>query len=566
MKNRAGWLALAVLVAATLLMVFFVLPRISPEGENISDAVNKAGETVTEAMTEQSTPAKSPEQSSETAAETPAGGTADPQQAELKAPITPAFDVLRVEPDGSAVIAGRAEPGATVEVNSDKGAVASVKVGPSGDFAIALDQPLPAGDHQLVLKATTDDGRMIMSEETATVSVPGSAEGKLLAMVTKPGKASRLVSVPAANDTTNGQTGPQDSASKASDRAVLPALPDAASDLVAAAPQIAVEPVPAAPEGTMAELKVTAVEIERDRIFIAGTAPAGASLVGFAGEQPVGRSKAGQDGHFVIEGTTQLTVGEHLIAVEMLDSNGKTALRVAVPFNRPAGDQVAAVAGPQGPTSASPIDDGTFDRLRSDAARAFGILRGLYDGGKEPSREELAAARSATGIALKSLSEYKLPAGAAAETQAIVDQTSKQAADALAAVEKLPSEPQAVREELAAIAATVERALGPATVETPPAAATELAQDDVEPGPKTIEQAPLTSSRGSVIIRRGDTLWQISRRVYGQGVRYTTIYLANEEQISNPDLIEPGQIFGVPDEALPDAEELHRKRMQKLIQ
>ena len=45
-----------------------------------------------------------------------------------------------------------------------------------------------------------------------------------------------------------------------------------------------------------------------------------------------------------------------------------------------------------------------------------------------------------------------------------------------------------------------------------------------------------------MIIRRGDTLWQISRRVYGQGVRYTTIYLANQQQIQNPDLIEPGQI------------------------
>jgi nucleoid-associated protein YgaU len=64
-----------------------------------------------------------------------------------------------------------------------------------------------------------------------------------------------------------------------------------------------------------------------------------------------------------------------------------------------------------------------------------------------------------------------------------------------------------------------------------------------------------------VIIRRGDTLWQISRRVYGKGVRYTTIYLANEDQIANPDRIMPGQIFGVPEKYLPNAEELHRERM-----
>jgi nucleoid-associated protein YgaU len=76
-----------------------------------------------------------------------------------------------------------------------------------------------------------------------------------------------------------------------------------------------------------------------------------------------------------------------------------------------------------------------------------------------------------------------------------------------------------------------------------------------------IEQAPLTASNNTVIIRRGDTLWQISRRVYGLGVRYTTIYVANEAQIHNPDRILPGQIFGLPKDALPNSEELHRKRL-----
>jgi nucleoid-associated protein YgaU len=57
----------------------------------------------------------------------------------------------------------------------------------------------------------------------------------------------------------------------------------------------------------------------------------------------------------------------------------------------------------------------------------------------------------------------------------------------------------------------------------------------------------LQSIDGAVIIRRGDTLWHISRRVYGHGIRYTTIYLANQEQIRNPDRIWPGQIFTVPD-------------------
>jgi nucleoid-associated protein YgaU len=49
-----------------------------------------------------------------------------------------------------------------------------------------------------------------------------------------------------------------------------------------------------------------------------------------------------------------------------------------------------------------------------------------------------------------------------------------------------------------------------------------------------------------VIIRRGDNLWRLSRRNYGRGVRYEAIFAANRDQIRNPDLIYPGQIFVVP--------------------
>lgn len=50
----------------------------------------------------------------------------------------------------------------------------------------------------------------------------------------------------------------------------------------------------------------------------------------------------------------------------------------------------------------------------------------------------------------------------------------------------------------------------------------------------------------TAIVSRGDSLWRISRRVYGRGLRYTVIYDANQEQIRNPDLIYPGQIFVLP--------------------
>ncbi len=52
----------------------------------------------------------------------------------------------------------------------------------------------------------------------------------------------------------------------------------------------------------------------------------------------------------------------------------------------------------------------------------------------------------------------------------------------------------------------------------------------------------------TAIVSRGDNLWRISRRIYGQGTRYTVIYDANQAQIRNPDRIYPGQVFVLPPE------------------
>ena len=50
----------------------------------------------------------------------------------------------------------------------------------------------------------------------------------------------------------------------------------------------------------------------------------------------------------------------------------------------------------------------------------------------------------------------------------------------------------------------------------------------------------------AVIIKPGDNLWRISRKTYGRGIRYTTIYNANRSQIRNPNRIYIGQIFKIP--------------------
>ncbi len=44
----------------------------------------------------------------------------------------------------------------------------------------------------------------------------------------------------------------------------------------------------------------------------------------------------------------------------------------------------------------------------------------------------------------------------------------------------------------------------------------------------------------------GDSLSKIAKREYGDGARWHAIFDANRDQISNPDLIHPGQVLTIP--------------------
>jgi len=49
-----------------------------------------------------------------------------------------------------------------------------------------------------------------------------------------------------------------------------------------------------------------------------------------------------------------------------------------------------------------------------------------------------------------------------------------------------------------------------------------------------------------VVVQPGNSLWRLARRSYGEGILYSVIYRANRDQIRDPDLIYPGQVFSLP--------------------
>ena len=49
-----------------------------------------------------------------------------------------------------------------------------------------------------------------------------------------------------------------------------------------------------------------------------------------------------------------------------------------------------------------------------------------------------------------------------------------------------------------------------------------------------------------VVVNKGDMLWRIAYHQFGEGVKYVDIVRLNQQDIADPDLIFPKQIFAVP--------------------
>ena len=87
----------------------------------------------------------------------------------------PRFDVARVDDHGeAAVIAGRAAPGAQVELLRDGKPLDTVVADASGQFVMTPPQ-LPAGSYELTLRAKSPDGTVTQSGRSMPVTIAEAA-------------------------------------------------------------------------------------------------------------------------------------------------------------------------------------------------------------------------------------------------------------------------------------------------------------------------------------------------------------------------------------------------------
>ncbi len=90
---------------------------------------------------------------------------------------TPSFDVVRVNPQGEAVIAGRAAPGAEVTILDGDKVLGQVTADARGEWVLVPKEALSPGEHQLGLSARAKDGTASASEGVVAMMVPERAPG-----------------------------------------------------------------------------------------------------------------------------------------------------------------------------------------------------------------------------------------------------------------------------------------------------------------------------------------------------------------------------------------------------
>jgi nucleoid-associated protein YgaU len=402
------------------------------------------------------------EQPATTTAEQPAATTAEQPATTAEQPPAvsrddqaPAFDTVRVETTGEAVIAGTAAPGAEVFVKLDGLEIGKAMANSDGAFVITPDKPLPVGSGALTLESRSPgQAAGTTSKQSVAVIVPAGGQQQPLVAVVSPDQPTKVIQKP---QSTTGQP----------------------AKLVT----------------------IDAVDYDAaGNIVFSGQGDQGHSARVYVDNAMVGDAAVGADGRWSFSATADISTGNHILRVDGLDAEGKVVNRVEVPFFREDQTKVADAIQPSAETG------------QSDTSMA------------SSSTEAAASTAAGTGSA----------GTEAASTEAVGTESA------------------------GAEAASTE-------VATSDAASTEASSTEV-----TVPEATSTAAasqpvprEGRIVIQPGNNLWRISRVLYGTGAKFTVLYDANKDQIRNPDLIYPGQVFRTPDVA-PKTETVDPHRREPL--
>ena len=240
---------------------------------------------------------------SEPDATTGVGLTESPPAAAEDAPEPPSFDVVRISPEGAAVIAGRAEPGAEVQIFEGDTIIAEAVADARGEWAVVVEQPIAPGSRQLSLTEHTVEGETIESESVVVLAVP------------------ERQTTDDAGDAT--ATAGQDVL------AVLVPKDDIGASLVLQAPEAGV--------GLKGGRGLTLDSIEYDdtgRFSLGGQTAPGNPVMVYIDNEFFGGVRGENDGTWHLAPDRMVEPGLHSLRVDLVDEDGAVLARIETPFAR----------------------------------------------------------------------------------------------------------------------------------------------------------------------------------------------------------------------------------------
>lgn len=160
----------SVVAACGAAIFFFGIPHLQSKPPAETHAATAAASAVLPPASGMRDDSRSTLASAQTEANAVAAAVAAPLRAPDANGSAPSFDIARIERNGDAVIAGRAAPGATVELLRDGERHDRVVADQSGQF-VMVPPRLPAGNYALTLSSKLPDGTLAVSRQDVAVAL-----------------------------------------------------------------------------------------------------------------------------------------------------------------------------------------------------------------------------------------------------------------------------------------------------------------------------------------------------------------------------------------------------------
>lgn len=470
---------------------------------------------------------------------------------------TPVLDVVRVEPSGEVLIAGNAPEGERVGLVYNNEVVAEADVTEGGDFVLVPDEALPTGEGTLAVVVIDENGnRETQSDEQVAVVLPEEGnEAGFLVGVLRPGEPVEIIERQAPEVDVAATAQPSTD--------VTPEVAETAETDTTAEIETAAraEPTAEADAGDAPFVIVDAIELEGQEIWIAGAAAPGTVIRLYQDNELLGETVAGDEGRYLFEGALSDATGEVTVRADALAAGSADVIaRAEVPFDMPgtemadadmvdtdmtqAVEEIAQAASEAANETADAASDAVAEIADNAVEAASNAAEAVSDSASELASNAVEAASDAAETVGEAVEEAVAPAAEVADTSTATEQ--RPADDASNATETAAATPSQAVETTPETAATETTEATSTQVEVAAASNTTPDATPASSTPAASNERVSVLDTGSVIIRRGDNLWRLSRRVFGQGIRYTSIYDANRDQIRDPALIFPGQVFELP--------------------